>query len=353
VSLGQSLAPWTVVPFAALLLSIAVLPLVAGRWWEHHRNKALVAAVCSAPIVACLLLGFGAEGARELALKAHEYVAFMILLGALFVISGGVYVSGSLSGTPLVNTGMLAIGAVIASLIGTTGASVLLIRPLLRANAARERKAHLVVFFIFVVSNCGGVLTPLGDPPLYLGYLKGVPFDWTLQLWKQWLAVNGALLVIFSFWDQRVLDAEELARPGSQLEAVQRHEPLRIHGALNFFFMLGVVTLIYGAGAGLGTGGTPWPAGVQEALLILLALAAWFTTPAENRRHNRFTWSPMVEVAVLFAGIFVTMTPALLILNAWGQGQREVLGAALTPSRGSSSGAPGSSPRSSTTRRRT
>src|SRR5262249_3713459 len=148
-------------------------------------------------------------------------------------------------------------------------------RPLLRANAARERKVHLVVFFIFVVSNCGGLLTPLGDPPLFLGYLRGVPFAWTLQLWEQWLLVNGVLLVLFNLWDQAARDAEELARPGSQLEEVQRHEPLRIHGGLNFLFLLGVVTLIYGAGAGLGRGGTPWPAGVQEVLLVMLTLTAW------------------------------------------------------------------------------
>jgi Na+/H+ antiporter NhaD/arsenite permease-like protein len=324
--MGRALELWTVVPFAALLLAIAVLPLVATHWWEHNRNKALVSALASVPIVLVLLLGFGDEGQRELAHKAHEYTAFMVLLGSLFVISSGVHVSGSLSGTPLVNTGMLAFGAVIASLVGTTGASMLLIRPLLRANAARERKVHLVVFFIFVVSNCGGLLTPLGDPPLFLGYLRGVPFDWTLQLWKEWLLVNGSLLVLFHLWDQRVLAAEELARPGSQLEAVQQHEPLRIRGGLNFAFLLGVVAMIYAAGAGIGTGGRPWRTGAQEVVLVLLTLGAWLTTSAETRRLNRFTWTPIVEVAVLFAGIFVTMTPALLILNAWGQGQREVFG---------------------------
>jgi len=328
-SLGQVLPLWSVLPFVVLLLAIAVLPLCAAHWWEHNRSKAIVAAAASVPIVLYLPFAFGGAGLVELTHKGHEYTSFIVLLGALFVISGGVYVGGSLSGTPLVNTGMLAFGAVIASFVGTTGASVLLIRPLLRANAARERKVHLVVFFIFIVSNCGGLLTPLGDPPLFLGYLKGVPFDWTLQLWKEWLLVNGALLVLFHLWDERVLDAEELARPGSQLEEVQHHEPLRIQGGFNFVFLLGVVATIYCAGAGLGTGGTPWPLGLQEGVLALLALAAWITTDAEIRRRNRFTWTPIVEVAVLFAGIFATMTPALLILNAWGQGQREVLGLAF------------------------
>src|SRR5205085_1486883 len=156
----------------------------------------------------------------ELEHKAKEYLSFIALLGSLFVISGGIYVQGSLSGTPLVNTAMLALGGVIASIVGTTGASVLLIRPLLRANEPRTRKAHIVVFFIFIVSNCGGLLTPLGDPPLFLGFLKGVPFDWTLKLWPQWAAVNGALLVIFNVWDQIMLDKDEKEKAGSQLEEV-------------------------------------------------------------------------------------------------------------------------------------
>jgi Na+/H+ antiporter NhaD/arsenite permease-like protein len=258
-----------------------------------------------------------------------EYVSFIVLLGALFVITGGVYVGGSLAGTPLVNTAMLGIGALIASFVGTTGASVLLIRPLLRANASRQRTVHIVLFFIFVVSNCGGLLTPLGDPPLFLGYLKGVPFEWTLQLWREWLLVNGALLLLFNFWDQRVLAKEEAERPGAQLEEAMKHEPLRIEGPLNFLFLLGVVATIYASGAGLGTHGEPWPFGWQEGAMVALASAAWFTTKTENRARNRFSWTPIVEVAVLFAGIFITMTPALLILNAWGQAQREVLGMAF------------------------
>jgi len=327
--LGRELPLWTVLPFALLLGCIALLPLVARHWWESNANKGLVAGVLSVPVVVLLFLLPGGAGFEELAHKLHEYVAFILLLGALYVIAGGVHIGGSLSGTPLMNTGVLALGGLSASFIGTTGASVLLIRPFLRANESRQRRVHLVVFFIFVVSNCGGLLTPLGDPPLFLGYMKGVPFLWTFQLWKPWLLVNGSLLALFNVWDQRVLDREELERPGSQLEKVMEHEPLRITGKLNFLFLLGVVFLIYAGGAGLGTGGTPWPVGLQEGLLLALTLAAWFTTRPESRRANRFSWSPVVEVAVLFAGIFVTMTPALLILNAWGQGQREVLGHAF------------------------
>jgi Na+/H+ antiporter NhaD/arsenite permease-like protein len=329
-SVGQSLGLWTVLPFVLLLLCIAVLPLAAGHWWEKNRNKAVVALALSVPIIVYQVSAFGAAGVNELAHKGMEYASFMALLGSLFVITGGVFVGGSLAGTPLVNTGLLAFGALIASFVGTTGASVLLIRPLLRANAPRQRKVHIVVFFIFVVSNCGGLLTPLGDPPLFLGYLKGVPFEWTFQLWKEWLLVNGVLLLLFNFWDQQVFAKEERERPGSQLEEVMQHEPLRIHGALNFAFLLGVVAVIYCAGAGVGTGGEPWPFGLQEGSMVALAAASWFTTANVNRERNRFSWTPIVEVAVLFAGIFVTMTPALLILNAWGQGQREVLGMAFT-----------------------
>ncbi len=324
-SLGQSLALWTVLPFLGFLLAIALLPLCAGHFWERNRNKALVAALLSLPVALYLLLGHGDAGAHALHEKVHEYLSFIVLLGALFVISGGIHLRGSLSGTPLLNTCLLGLGTVLANLIGTTGASVLLIRPLLRANAARRRKAHIVIFFIFAVSNCGGLLTPLGDPPLFLGYLKGVPFEWTLQLLPMWLLVNGLLLVIFNLYDERVFEREELERPGSQLEEVQRHEPLAIEGQRNFLFLLGVVAAIFLAGRGFLNEGRPWPFGVQEGLMVLLALCAYASTAGEIRARNRFGFAPIIEVAVLFAGIFVTMTPALQVLNSWGLGQREVL----------------------------
>ena len=188
--MAQALAlpSWMMLPFAALLLAIAVFPLAAPHFWESNRNKGIVAAALALPVAAYLVAVHGAAGVHELLEKAKEYVSFIALLASLFVVTGGIYVRGSLSGTPLVNTALLAIGALLASWIGTTGASVLLIRPLLRANAPRERKAHIVVFFIFIVSNCGGLLTPLGDPPLFLGFLKGVPFDWTFRLWQRMAA---------------------------------------------------------------------------------------------------------------------------------------------------------------------
>jgi Na+/H+ antiporter NhaD/arsenite permease-like protein len=307
---------WTVLPFVGLLLSIAVLPLALPHFWESNRSKGIVAALFAAPVAVYLLAAHGASGLHELEEKAKEYISFILLLASLFVVTGGIYVRGSLAGTPLVNTGVLGLGALLASWIGTTGASVLLIRPLLRANAPRERKAHIVVFFIFTVSNCGGLLTPLGDPPLFLGFLKGVPFAWTLELWPEWLFVNGVLLGVFNVWDQRVLAAEERARPGSQLEAVMEHEPLGVEGRRNFAFLAAIVAVIFAAGQGIGNAGEPWPFGVQEGLMALVTLLAFATTPARIRAANSFGFAPIVEVAVLFAGIFVTMAPALLLLNA-------------------------------------
>jgi Na+/H+ antiporter NhaD/arsenite permease-like protein len=319
--LGIALGEWTVIPFAGLLLCIAILPLVAGHWWEHNHNKAIVAGVLAAIVAAYLAIFWQGVGIAALKHVLLEYVSFVILLGALYVISGGVYVGGSLNGTPLANTGLMALGAVMASFIGTTGASVLLVRPLLRANRTRANKAHLVVFFIFIVSNCGGLLTPLGDPPLFMGFMAGVPFLWTMEhLWLEWLVVNITLLVVFHVWDEVVFAREEKVRPGPQLEEVMKHEPLSIRGGLNFLFLAGVVAAVYGKGV------YNWPWGVQEGIMALMGVLGYATTAAANRQANKFTFAPIIEVAVLFLGIFVTMAPALQILNAWGSGHREVLG---------------------------
>ncbi|HUE72474.1 MAG TPA: sodium:proton antiporter [Pirellulaceae bacterium] len=319
--LGVALGEWTVIPFAALLLCIAILPLVAGHWWEHNKSKAIVAGALAAIVAGYLAVVWKEVGIQALEHVLLEYASFVILLGALYVISGGVYIGGSLSGTPLANTCLMGLGALLASFIGTTGASVLLVRPLLRANQTRQDKAHIVVFFIFVVSNCGGLLTPLGDPPLFMGFMAGVPFLWTMEhLWQQWLVVNIALLVIFHVWDEIVFAREEMRRPGSQLEEVLKHEPLSIRGGLNFLFLAGVVAAVYGKGV------YNWPWGIQEGIMALMGVLAYATTAAANRQANRFTFAPIIEVAVLFLGIFVTMAPALQILNAWGSGHRDVLG---------------------------
>lgn len=302
----------TAVPFVALLIAIAVAPLVASQWWHHNRNKALVALIVSLPIA--VYMGIVAPGA--LLEKAHEYFSFIVVIGALFVITGGIHIRGSLAGTPLLNTSVLGIGAVLANLLGTTGAAVLLIRPLLRANKARKRVAHIVIFFIFIVGNCGGLLTPIGDPPLLLGFLKGVPFDWSLRLWPQWLLVNGVLLVVFNLWDRWALNRDERELPGSQHAQVLIHEPLRVRGALSIVGLVGVLTTILGAGIAAAHG-APWDPGIQELAIIMIAAIAYMGTPRENRERNAFTFGPIIEVAILFAAIFVTMAPVLELLNIW------------------------------------
>ncbi len=300
---------WAVAPFALMLLSIAVLPLVANHLWEHNRNKAILSLALGLPVAAWLVrVDPGALGRA-----AHEYVAFISLLGALFVIAGGIVVRGTLAGTPGLNAALLGIGAVLASLIGTTGASMLLVRPLLRANAVRRRAAHVVVFFIFVVSNAGGLLTPLGDPPLFLGFLRGVPFLWTLRLLAEWAFVNGVLLVVFYVVDATLFRAEDLATPGDLDEVAVAHQvPVHVVGKANFAFLGAVVGVL------LLSGSTPLPPGVQEGAIVVLAALSFATTPRTLHDENGFAWGPIVEVAVLFAGIFATMIPALHLLEARG-----------------------------------
>jgi Na+/H+ antiporter NhaD/arsenite permease-like protein len=317
-ALGQQLPVWSIAPFALILLSIALLPLVAHHWWESNRNRAIVSFGLAIPFVLWLWSSFPAAAPGALGHAAMEYVSFLSLLGALYIISGGIYLKGSLNGTPLSNTGMLAIGAVLANLIGTTGASMVLIRPFLRANKSRQRRAHQVVFFIFIVSNCGGLLTPFADPPLYLGFLKGVPFEWTLQLWKEWLLVNAALLVMFNFLDGYMIDKEEKERPGSQLEEAMKHEPLGIEGKHNIVLLAGVVFAILGSAQGWFNGGAPWSFGVAEACMASLAVLGLAMTKPAIRAANAFTYGPILEVAILFGGIFATMIAPMQILNARG-----------------------------------
>ncbi|MFL5390806.1 MAG: sodium:proton antiporter [Myxococcales bacterium] len=307
--LGHQLPLWSVVPFGMMLLSIAFLPMVAGGLWEYNRNKAFVSLVAGGPVAAW-------TATLDPALVLHtagEYVAFMLLLATLFVVSGGIVIRGTLSGTPGLNAIVLAIGAVLASLIGTTGASMVLIRPLLRANSVRQDKAHVFVFFIFVVANTGGLLTPMGDPPLFLGFLRGVPFTWTLALWPQWLLVNVFLIAVFYVVDSTIFRREDLARPVDLDEVAVRHQvPISIAGKHNFLFLLAIAVVL------LLSGKLALHTLVQDAALLLILLLSWATTPGKLRTENGFSWQPIVEVAALFAGIFATMIPALAILNARG-----------------------------------
>jgi Na+/H+ antiporter NhaD/arsenite permease-like protein len=311
---------WAIVPFLAYLLLIAALPLFLGSFWEHNRNKLLVAAIVSAPVLV-YLFGLGAsEGGRLLLHTACDYAAFIALLGALFTISGGICLTGSLVGSPLVNTAILAVGALLASVIGTTGASVLLIRPLVRANEKRGYGTHIVVFFIFIVSNGAGLLTPLGDPPLFLGFLRGVPFGWTLRLLPVWTLVNGVLLALFAVIDRTIWTRERRRRPAVPVGGDGPREPLRLQGGLNLLWLGGIVVVVFLMGS---YGTRLFGDGVLRAAVQVAGMAAWAglslrSTAREVHQTNRFSWAPILEVAAVFAGVFVTMIPALSFLGERG-----------------------------------
>jgi Na+/H+ antiporter NhaD/arsenite permease-like protein len=283
-----------------MLLAIAIGPLRMPHWWESNRHKLLVSAILGAPVLVLYLR----QEPRALAHLAEEYVSFIVLLAGLYAISGGIALRGDLPATPLTNAAFLGGGSVLASFIGTTGASMLLIRPLLQTNRERRHVAHTVVFFLFLVSNIGGMLTPLGDPPLFLGYLQGVPFAWTFRLWPPWLFMVVVLLVVYVLWDTLRYAREA---PAALARDRLAREPLRLRGGLNLAGLGGVVLAVAFLHAPL-----------REAAIVLLAALSLWLTPPDIRRANRFTASPMVEVAVLFFGIFLTMIPALDLLRIRG-----------------------------------
>jgi Na+/H+ antiporter NhaD/arsenite permease-like protein len=308
VSLGATLPFWSIAPFALMLLSIALVPLRWPHFWESNANKGIVAAVLGVPVALYVLT----HDPHLLWHTALEYVSFIALLGALFTISGGIVLRGDLQATPAINTAFLATGALLANLIGTTGASMLLIRPLLKTNSERKHVGHIPILFIFVVSNCAGLLTPLGDPPLFLGYLRGVPFFWTMRLIPEWAFAVSILLAIFYVMDTRAVAKETSADLRRDL---LEQRPLHVVGGINALYLLGVVAVV------LVSPSLPEGA-VQETVrlgvmgaMTALSLA---TTPADYRKENGFTFGPIIEVAVLFAGIFATMIPALEILRVRG-----------------------------------
>jgi Na+/H+ antiporter NhaD/arsenite permease-like protein len=306
--------PWSVAPFVLLLLAIAVLPVAAPHWWHRNRNKALLAALFALPTAGYLVylqVATAQPAVNALAQELGKYASFILLLGSLYTVSGGIVLRGDLRATPLTNAAFLALGAALANLIGTTGASVLLIRPVLRINREREHTRHLPVFFIFTVANLGGLLTPLGDPPLFLGFLNGVPFTWTLSLWPQWLVANGAVLAVFLVWDTLAYRRESAKALAHDRQEVT---PLRVEGLINVPLLAGIL------GAVLLQGVLPGEWGEVAGGVLMLALAglSLALTPRGLRAANAFTWGPILEVAILFAGIFVTMVPALALLEAHG-----------------------------------
>ena len=291
--------PWAI-PFAALLLCIAVVPLAAPHFWESNLRKLIVSAALGVPV---LLLYF-AHNPHTIGELTLDYASFMVLLGSLYVISGGVLMDGDLEATPAVNTAFLGLGSLLASVIGTTGASMLLIRPLLHTNAERRHVVHTVVFFIFLVSNIGGCLTPLGDPPLFLGYLAGVPFTWTLRLTPAWLLTTALLLTVYFAWDVHVHREEA---PWSLAADHEKRKPLRLIGKDN-------LVLLGGVAAAAALLPRPW----RELAMIALSVVSMARTPGHLRHANHFSFHPILEVAAVFAGIFATMMPALDLLRAYG-----------------------------------
>lgn len=320
---GAELSIMWVIPFACMLLSIAIMPLAVPHIWHHHFGKISVFWGLAFLVPCAISFGFSITLYEFLHTILLEYVSFLILLFSLFTVAGGVRLKGSLVGTPLVNTGILAVGTLLASWMGTTGAAMLLIRPLLRANAHRKFKVHSVVFFIFLVANIGGSLTPLGDPPLFLGFLKGVSFFWTTKfLFKQTLVLALALLVIFFLVDTLLYGKE-----GKPVPATQSDEKLGLDGKVNLILLLGVVIAVLMSGLlQLGEWINVYGVGMEgqnilrDLLLLVIAFISLKMTTQQCRELNGFTWAPIEEVAKLFLGIFVSMIPAISILRAGTEG---------------------------------
>jgi len=306
---------WTLIPFIIMLLMIAVAPLVAPKAWEDNRNKLFLTLVLAVPTAIYLICaGMGHNLAHQV---LGDYIPFIILLMSLYIVTGGIRIKGDIMATPMTNTTILTIGYVLASIMGTTGAAMLLIRPLLDINQQRTRKTHTILFFIALVANCGGVLSPLGDPPLFLLYLRGAPFEWFLGLFPEWLFVGALLLIIFYLWDSREFRREPMWAKKRDMTEIS---PIRIKGRMNFGWLAGIVLSVVflnehyipAMGAEDSFFAIKY---IREIILIAIALGSWFTTNSGVRKSNGFSWGPILEVAILFVGIFVTMTPALMFLS--------------------------------------
>ena len=331
---GARLSGWWSIPFVGILLSIALMPLLTPMFWHHHFGKIAAGWALAFLVPFAAIFGFHLAFENLVHALVAEYIPFILLLTALFTVAGGIHISGNLHGAPALNTLILAIGTVLASLMGTTGASMLLIRPLIRANDNRRHQAHVVIFFIFLVSNVGGSLTPLGDPPLFLGFLKGIDFFWTLQnIFPETLLMSLALLGIFYMLDSWLYRKEGVL----PVDPTPDSEPIGVQGKANFFLLLVVVGLvlmsgvwestvtfdIFGTEAGL-------PGIVRDIGLVVVALVSLKITAASVHDDNQFSWGPMAEVAKLFAGIFLTIIPVIALLRAGVDGPFGAVVAAVT-----------------------
>jgi len=307
-------------PFAALLLSIAILPLIPAteHWWESNKNRLMVSLVFAGVTLCYYVMADGLSSVGSVLEHAilHEYIPFIVLLFCLYVISGGISLRGDLAAHPGTNTTFLAVGAAMASFIGTTGASMLLIRPLLQTNSERKHVTHTVIFFIFLVSNIGGLLLPIGDPPLFLGYLRGVPFLWTLGLLLPWLATSAVLLGVYYVIDTFAYRKEE--KRDIKRDETER-TPLQLSGRINFVFLLGVVVCVAFLDPNKSFFGlfTPFPF-MRELLMLLFVALSLKMTAKGIRKANKFDYHAILEVAALFIGIFICMQVPIAILNAKG-----------------------------------
>ena len=306
---------WALIPFVVMLLCIAIGPLVAEHWWENNKNKLIVSLVLGVPTAIWLCLnGMSHDLMHQM---IFDYIPFIILLTALFTVTGGIHLSGDIPAKPSVNTLFLGIGLILASIMGTTGAAMLLIRPLIETNKERKNKVHTILFFIAIVANCGGLLTPLGDPPLFLLYLKGAPFTWFLNLFVEWAFAGILLLVIYYFVDSYCYKQE---KKEDLIKDFQRVKPLRLSGNINFLYLAAIVCAVAFINPGtipaMGEDHAPiYMKLLREIVLVVIILASLFTTSKKVREDNKYSWGPIIEVAVLFLGIFATMTPALLFLK--------------------------------------
>jgi Na+/H+ antiporter NhaD/arsenite permease-like protein len=325
-NIGEILKVWTIIPFAGILLSIALFPLIFPHFWHNHFGK--ISAFWALLFAIPFLFAYRMDALYEIVhIYLIDYIPFIILLWGLFTIAGGIVVSGTLRGTPMLNTILLLIGTILASWVGTTGAAMVMIRPLLRANKDRLKKVHIVCFFIFLVANIGGALTPLGDPPLFLGFLHNVPFFWvTKGILPHMLLTSVILLAVFFVVDTYYYRKEKGKGQPDKSEKEEEKVPLRIEGLYNFIFLAGVVSLVLISGY--------WKAGhfsiigvemhyqnlLRDVGIIVMGVLSLVTTPNNLREANDFSWFPIMEVAKLFAGIFMTIIPALAILKAGSSG---------------------------------
>lgn len=315
----HNIEPYLLIPFAIMLLSIAILPLVAPRFWGKNINKLLYVLLISIPTAIMLSRAGLGENLKHQML--YDYIPFIVLLAALYVVTGGIRIHYTTTPRPIVNAAIMFVGYGLASIVGTTGAAMLLIRPLLEINRDREYKIHTILFFIALVANCGGVLTPLGDPPLFLLYLRGAEFSWFQTLFPQWVFVGSVLLAVYVIIDTYIWKRKELlgVRPRSEDEA---DEPIKMSfsGTVNLFYLSSILLAV----AFINPGKLPAMAAedaawymkfLREIVLVAILILSILSTRNRVRRENHFSWEPINEVAILFIGIFVTMTPALLFLN--------------------------------------